>query len=172
MYIIWQHLPSFGPFLKEREQKIAQFKHKDDLLAEDYQPQPQRPPNAPKNPVPAIRAIIGAAVDRIGTYNDLDNKQQVVALIDEVYLLIYFWLKWSNALLFPRKCVSTVASATWHAMIPDIRQLCLIQLHICQKWTRIALAVLCASLFAPSLIASRKSKTVSKLRHYCKSTVI
>lgn len=78
-----QHLPHFGPFLKERESKIAQHKHKEDLLADEYQPKPQRPPNAPAHPVPAIRAIIGAAVDRIGAYNDLDNKQQVVALIDE-----------------------------------------------------------------------------------------
>jgi hypothetical protein len=35
--------------------------------------------------VPPIRAIIAAAIDRIGTYADLDNKQQVVAMIDEVY---------------------------------------------------------------------------------------
>ena len=26
--------------------------------------------------------VIGAALDRIGTYNDLDNKQHVIALID------------------------------------------------------------------------------------------
>ena len=26
--------------------------------------------------------MIGAALDRIGTYNDLDNKQHVIALID------------------------------------------------------------------------------------------
>jgi dihydropyrimidine dehydrogenase (NADP+) len=79
-----QHLPNFGPFMKEREKKIAEFKKSDDLLAENYQPKPLRPANEPARPVPAIRAIIAAAVDRIGTYADLDNKQQVVAMIDEV----------------------------------------------------------------------------------------
>lgn len=70
--------------MKEREKKLAEFKKADDLLDETYQPQPQRPPNAPARPIPAIRAIIAAAIDRIGTYGDLDNKQQVVAMIDEV----------------------------------------------------------------------------------------
>ncbi len=77
-------MPNFGPFKKEREKRIAEFKKSDDLLAETYQPKPQRPPNAPVKPVPPIRAIIAAAIDRIGTYADLDNKQQVVAMIDEV----------------------------------------------------------------------------------------
>ena len=30
----------------------------------------------------SIQQVIGAALDRIGTYNDLDNKQHVIALID------------------------------------------------------------------------------------------
>lgn len=73
--------------MKERESKIAQHKHQEDLLSDEYQPKPLRPPNAPVHPIPAIRAIIGAAVERIGAYNDLDNQQQVVALIDEVCLM-------------------------------------------------------------------------------------
>lgn len=77
-------MPNFGPFKKERELKVAEFKKSDDLLADNYQIVPQRPPNAPSKPVPAIRAIIAAAIDRIGSYADLDNKQQVVAMIDEV----------------------------------------------------------------------------------------
>ena len=31
-----------------------------------------------------IQDVIGRALDSIGAYNDLDNKQQMVALIDEV----------------------------------------------------------------------------------------
>lgn len=31
---------------------------------------------------PTVEKVIGAALDRIGTYNDLDNKQHVIALID------------------------------------------------------------------------------------------
>lgn len=71
--------------MKEREKRVAEFKKAEDLLAEEYQPKPMRPANEPARPVPPIRAIIAAAIDRIGTYADLDNKQQVVAMIDEVY---------------------------------------------------------------------------------------
>jgi len=78
-----QHLPNFGPFMKERERLVAEAKEKEDLLAEEKHPEPLRPPNKPAGPIPAIRALIAAAVDRIGTYGDLNNKQQVVALIDE-----------------------------------------------------------------------------------------
>ena len=70
--------------MKEREKKIAEAKREDDLLADNYHPKPLRPAAKPSAPVPPIRAIIAAAVDRIGTYSDLDNKQQVVAMIDEV----------------------------------------------------------------------------------------
>ena len=82
--VILQHLPNFGPFMKEREKRVAEFKKADDLLDENYQPKPLRPANQPARPVLPIRAIIAAAIDRIGTYADLDNKQQVVAMIDEV----------------------------------------------------------------------------------------
>ena len=77
-------MPNFGPYKKEREEKIAAAKEKDDLLDENYHPKRLRPANQPSAPVLPIREIIAAAIDRIGTYNDLDNKQQVVAMIDEV----------------------------------------------------------------------------------------
>jgi len=81
--VIDKHLPNFGPYKKEREEKIAAAKEKDDLLDENYHPKRLRPANQPSAPVLPIREIIAAAIDRIGTYNDLDNKQQVVAMIDE-----------------------------------------------------------------------------------------
>lgn len=112
---VFKHLPNFGPFLNERKKRIAEFKETDDLLAEKYQPKSLRPANQPSNPVPPIRAIIAAAVNRIGTYADLDNKQQVVAMIDEVigrystnskrHALNFFSLG-----VLDRKCVSIVAS--------------------------------------------------------------
>jgi hypothetical protein len=43
---------------------------------------PPPPPPAP-GPVPKLEKIIGRAVPRIGAYQNLDNKQQVVALVDE-----------------------------------------------------------------------------------------
>lgn len=38
-------------------------------------------------PVPKISDVLGAALPKIGTYNDLDNRKQVVALIDDVSLM-------------------------------------------------------------------------------------
>jgi len=78
-----QHLPNFGQFKKEREKRLATFKKEKDLLDEEHLPSPIRPANQPAGPIPAIRALVAAAVDRIGSYGDLNNKQQVVALIDE-----------------------------------------------------------------------------------------
>jgi len=81
--VVDKHLPNFGPYKKEREEKIAAAKIEDDLLDENYRPKRLRPANQPSTPIPPIREIIAAAIDRIGAYNDLDNKQQVVAMIDE-----------------------------------------------------------------------------------------
>ena len=53
-----------------------------------------------------LAQVIGAALDRIGTYNDLDNKQHVIALIDPEmcincgeppFLSSSFVLHWSKA---------------------------------------------------------------------------
>ena len=44
---------------------------------------PHRPALEPKKPIPTIGDMVGAAVAKIGTYNQLDNKQQKVALIDQ-----------------------------------------------------------------------------------------
>lgn len=42
-------------------------------------------PNAVNEiPVPKIQDMLGAALPRIGTYKNLDNTKQVVALIDDV----------------------------------------------------------------------------------------
>ena len=38
-----------------------------------------------------IKDVIGRALNRIGTYNDLNNQEQVVALIDEVNLVCFFF---------------------------------------------------------------------------------
>lgn len=41
--------------------------------------------NAPRNgQIPEVKDIIGEALPRIGTYKNLDNSKQVVALIDDV----------------------------------------------------------------------------------------
>jgi hypothetical protein len=45
---------------------------------------------AESSKIPLIKEIIGLAIDKIGAYNDLNNKEHVVALIDEVIIEFYF----------------------------------------------------------------------------------
>jgi dihydropyrimidine dehydrogenase (NADP+) len=42
----------------------------------------KRPSEAPTK-VPTVNEVIGCALEKIGSYNELDNKQQVVALVDD-----------------------------------------------------------------------------------------
>ena len=79
-----QNLPHFGPFLKKRHEQLGKGKEKLDLLSGDLQPDPARPPYEPQKPIPQVKDVIGRAVPMIGSYGDLDNSQQVVALVDEV----------------------------------------------------------------------------------------
>ncbi|XP_042884365.1 dihydropyrimidine dehydrogenase [NADP(+)]-like [Penaeus japonicus] len=73
-------LPNFGPYRDEKEKKIAEHKIVADIL------EPQPPPRVdtrPKYGVPSVQDLIGIALPMVGTYGELDNKQQKVALIDE-----------------------------------------------------------------------------------------
>ncbi|XP_038074925.1 dihydropyrimidine dehydrogenase [NADP(+)]-like [Patiria miniata] len=82
--IVGKHLPSFGPYQQERIRRLADYKRKvAPLDASPDQSEEERSLNQPKKTIPTIREVIGRALDRIGTYGDLDNTQQVVALIDE-----------------------------------------------------------------------------------------
>lgn len=72
-------LPKFGPFAVQRKEARTAAAAKRDLL--------QLPPALPKpvvsGSVPTIKDQIGRAVDRIGTYTEMSNTEQVVALVDE-----------------------------------------------------------------------------------------
>jgi dihydropyrimidine dehydrogenase (NADP+) len=72
-------LPHFGPY--EDKNKAHR---KSAWLAKDLQSR-EALPAAPKVPakVFTLDEVLGTALPRIGCYNDLDNKQQVVALVDE-----------------------------------------------------------------------------------------
>lgn len=65
-----------------REKKIAVENTARDLL--DDKLRPQRVAYTLKEPVPKLESFIGRAVSRIGPYKELDNREQVVALIDFV----------------------------------------------------------------------------------------
>ncbi|CAG0888576.1 unnamed protein product [Darwinula stevensoni] len=78
-----QNLPHFGPYLKKRHELLRKEKVKLDLLSGDLLPAPARPSYRPQKPIPQVKDVIGRALPMIGSYGDLDNTQQVVALIDE-----------------------------------------------------------------------------------------
>jgi len=71
-------LPHFGPYENLRQKMVLEQSLKKNLL----EVVPEAKVSAARQP-PKINDIIGKALNRIGQYNDLDNKQQVVALIDE-----------------------------------------------------------------------------------------
>jgi len=81
-YKLEQNLPNFGPFAKEKAKAIAEMKLSEDLLGPANLPAPNRPANKQRLMTPKVEEVIGKALDRIGAYNDLDNKQHVIALID------------------------------------------------------------------------------------------
>lgn len=82
--IIGKHLPSFGEFNKKQtELKMNYYKHKSNETA-NINTQQNKQINYDKNKkYHSVKDIIGSSLSKIGTYNDLNNKEQVVALIDE-----------------------------------------------------------------------------------------
>ncbi|XP_033737186.1 dihydropyrimidine dehydrogenase [NADP(+)]-like isoform X1 [Pecten maximus] len=81
--LVGQTLPSFGPYAQQKADIMAKHFKDADILGEKFQPAPIRPANVPKKPVPSVQEVIGKALPMIGSYGDLNNKEQVVALIDE-----------------------------------------------------------------------------------------
>jgi len=80
--IVGKTLPNFGHFAKEKRELVAAMKSKLDILEDEPACSTNRPAYKPKTIPPKVADVIGRALDSIGTYNDLDNKQHVVALID------------------------------------------------------------------------------------------
>ncbi|KAM4021626.1 dihydropyrimidine dehydrogenase [NADP(+)] isoform 1-T1 [Anomaloglossus baeobatrachus] len=80
--IVGEKLPSFGPFLEQRKKIIAENKIKS--LSENANASiNEKKPFLPKKPVPAVKDVIGRALQYIGSYGELNIREQVVALIDE-----------------------------------------------------------------------------------------
>ncbi|CAD5111842.1 DgyrCDS1106 [Dimorphilus gyrociliatus] len=75
-------IPFFGDYAKERLEKMKKENEKKDLLDKKYFPTDIE--NAKQvYEIPTIQSMIGRALPHIGTYGDLDNKQQSVALIND-----------------------------------------------------------------------------------------
>lgn len=80
-HALGKNIPYFGAYQELREQKIAEIKANSSPLDEPVAT--TRPAPLPVAPVPSIKDVIGKAVSHIGPYKQLDNKRQVVALIDD-----------------------------------------------------------------------------------------
>ncbi|XP_065905312.1 dihydropyrimidine dehydrogenase [NADP(+)]-like [Dysidea avara] len=80
--VIGKSLPSFGPYLKKKEELIADYKKTIEVL-DEYPLNNSRPVYKTSKPIPSVKDMIGMALPKIGAYNELDNTQQVVAIIDE-----------------------------------------------------------------------------------------
>lgn len=82
-------MPNFGSF-REEKHKIKQeaYKRQAEVNVEkDEQPKESKKNVLSAEQVKKVKDFIGAALDKIGNYNDLNNKEHVVALIDEVIKL-------------------------------------------------------------------------------------
>ena len=76
-------LPRFGEFKKERAAIRKQYAEENEILDVVEKSVPSKLERNLKSEVPTIASQLGRALDRIGTYADLNNEQQAVALVDE-----------------------------------------------------------------------------------------
>ncbi|XP_073347466.1 dihydropyrimidine dehydrogenase [NADP(+)] [Pagrus major] len=82
--LVGQSLPSFGPYLQQRTEVIADYKKKlRGAVQADVIETSNGRVSTPKKPVPAVKDVIARALRYIGAYGDLNNMEQVQALIDE-----------------------------------------------------------------------------------------
>ncbi|XP_061695332.1 dihydropyrimidine dehydrogenase [NADP(+)] isoform X3 [Syngnathoides biaculeatus] len=82
--LVGQSLPSFGPYLQKRTEAIARYKKQlKDGGGVDVTEANVTEMNTPKKTVPAVKDVIARALHHIGAYNELNNMEQVQALIDE-----------------------------------------------------------------------------------------
>lgn len=77
----------FGEYKKKREEKLAQMRLEKgplwDPCAEEVAAVTNGDVAKLTNPAPKIKDVLGAALPKVGSYKSLDNKKQVVALIDD-----------------------------------------------------------------------------------------
>lgn len=72
-------LPHFGPYERERRRLLQEYFLKKDLLSDVPSPR-QLPSN---EPAPHIEDVLGRSLQYITNYNSLNNKEQVVAIVNE-----------------------------------------------------------------------------------------
>ena len=95
--IVGKTLPNFGHFAREKRELVAAMKAKLDILEDEPACSTNRPAYKPKTIPPKVADVIGRALDSIGTYNDLDNKQHVVSFFSTYFRLSYLCGKKYNS---------------------------------------------------------------------------
>ncbi|XP_052399154.1 dihydropyrimidine dehydrogenase [NADP(+)] isoform X1 [Carassius gibelio] len=75
-------LPSFGPYLQEKKEAIANHKKKLRDSADNTVSTKAMRVYTPKGPVPRVKDVIAKALKHIGAYQELNVEEQVQALID------------------------------------------------------------------------------------------
>ncbi|XDV47752.1 hypothetical protein PO909_017313 [Leuciscus waleckii] len=75
-------LPSFGLYLKEKKEAIANHKTKLKDCSDDAISTEGTRVYTPKGPVPRVKDVIAKALKHIGAYQELNIQEQVQALID------------------------------------------------------------------------------------------
>ncbi|XP_068605222.1 dihydropyrimidine dehydrogenase [NADP(+)] [Brachionichthys hirsutus] len=82
--LVGKNLPSFGPYLQQRTEAIATYKkHLRDTGETEVMEDGMSRVTKPKKTVPAVKDVIARALRYIGSYQELNNMEQVQALIDE-----------------------------------------------------------------------------------------
>lgn len=90
--LFFKKLPHFGPYKKQREQQIEKMNLEKGPLAitEIENVANKNGVETEQIAIPKINEIVGKALEKIGAYNSLDNKKQVVALIDDVSPILFY----------------------------------------------------------------------------------
>uniref|UniRef100_A0AAX7VLA5 Dihydropyrimidine dehydrogenase [NADP(+)] n=1 Tax=Astatotilapia calliptera TaxID=8154 RepID=A0AAX7VLA5_ASTCA len=82
--LVGKSLPSFGPYLQEKTEAIAACKKRlRDAGETNVVESNVSRINVPQKPVPPVKDVIARALRHIGAYQELNNMEQVQALIDE-----------------------------------------------------------------------------------------
>ncbi|XP_046880161.1 LOW QUALITY PROTEIN: dihydropyrimidine dehydrogenase [NADP(+)]-like [Hypomesus transpacificus] len=77
-------LPSFGPYLLEKNKILADYKKTMNGQSEALATEANATRTyTPKRPIPAVKDVIARALKHIGAYGELNNTEQVLAVIDE-----------------------------------------------------------------------------------------
>ena len=84
--VVGKTLPNFGHYAKQKKEIVAAVKAKMDVLENTNNI--NRPAYKPRITPPKVADVIGRALDSIGTYNDLDNKQHVVSFVKNILTII------------------------------------------------------------------------------------